>query len=238
MARKITLTGNLTKKYAKKTAKRSQRRVIGRILIVCEGKKTEPNYFNAFKRINNGVYLLDLEVGGGGINTKQVVEEAVRLKVNAEKRKMPYDAVWAVFDRDSFPANNFNSAIAKAEAHGVMSAWSNEAFELWYLLHFEYRDTPMSRVDYGNAIAQHINASPLYTSKKQYSYVKNGKSHYDDMKRYGDLEQAIANATRLDGVYNDARYANHNPRTKVYLLVLQMLGRDEAFNRRISENLR
>lgn len=238
MARKITLTKSLTIKYAKKTAKRSQRRVVGRILIVCEGKKTEPNYFRAFKRYNNGVYLLDLEIGGGGINTKQVVEEAVKLKNEAEKRKMPYDAVWAVFDRDSFPANNFNSAIEKAEAHGVMSAWSNEAFELWYLLHFEYRDTPMSRTDYGNAIAQHINASPLYTSKKQYTYVKNDESHFDDMKRYGDLKRAIANATRLDGVYDDTKYANHNPRTKVYLLVLQMLGKDEEFNRRISENLR
>lgn len=58
------------------------------------------------------------------------------------------------------------------------------------------------------------------------------------MKRYGDLEHAIANATRLDGLYNDERYANHNPCTKVYLLVLQMLGREEEFNRRISENLR
>lgn len=238
MARKITLTESLAKKYAKKTAKRSQRYIVGRILIVCEGKKTEPNYFKAFKQINNGIYLLDLDIGGGGINTKQVVEEAVRLKANAEKRKMPYDAVWAVFDRDSFPADNFNSAIAKAEAHGVMSAWSNEAFELWYLLHFEYRDTPMSRTDYSNAIARHINTSPLYTSKKQYSYVKNDKSHFDDMKRYGDLERAIANAKRLDGVYDDTKYANHNPRTKVYLLVLQMLGRDEGFNRKISENLK
>ena len=238
MARKITLTTHLAQKYAKKTAKRSRRYVVGRILVVCEGKKTEPNYFKAFKQKNNGIYLLDLEVGGGGINTKQVVEEEVRLKDNAEKRKMPYDAVWAVFDRDSFPANNFNSAIAKADAHGVMSAWSNEAFELWYLLHFEYRDTPMSRADYSHAIAQHINASPLYTSKKPYSYVKNAKSHFDDMNRYGNLERAIANAARLDGEYDDAKYAQHNPRTKVYLLVLQMLGRDEEFNRRISEKLK
>ena len=59
---------------------------------------------------------------------------------------MRFDRVWVVFDRDDF--NDFNEAIALAERKGYKAAWSNEAFELWYLLHFIYLDTAISRADY------------------------------------------------------------------------------------------
>ena len=33
-------------------------------------------------------------------------------------------------------------------------AWANEAFELWYLLHFDYHDTCISRDDYRKKLRQ------------------------------------------------------------------------------------
>lgn len=230
MANKIKLTDALVRKFGHPTKPRTTRYIESRILIVCEGEKTEPNYFMAFDRSDNGVFVVDLSFGGGGVNTVQVVDEAIRLKTKAEQKRQPYDVVWAVFDRDSFKAVKFNSAISKAEAHGVSCAWSNEAFELWYLLHFEFRNTGMSRQEYCGCIERHINDSPLYKKKKPYKYKKNHEAHYEEMTTYGSLDIAIANAERLDGLYDDQAFANHNPRTLVYKLVRQLLGRDETFN--------
>lgn len=230
MAKKIQLTDELSNKFSKKVRKPTPRYIECRILIVCEGERTEPNYFKSFNKRNNGVFVLDLSFAGGGINTVQVVDEAIKLKDKAERKNQPFDIVWAVFDRDSFKADKFNAAIIKASAHGVECAWSNEAFELWYLLHFEYRNTPMSRNDYQSRIEQHINASPLFKKKKAYKYKKNDEAHYDEMCKYGNIDNAIDNAEKLDAIYTDTRYATHNPKTLVYKLVRQLMGRDKAFN--------
>lgn len=237
MAKKIELTAQLIKNFAKKSTNR-QHYVVSRILIVCEGEKTEPNYFKAFHQFNNGIFVVDLDFDGGGVNTIQVVDIALKLKKKAEKKHNPYDAVWAVFDRDSFKPVKFNAAISKAEANQISCAWSNEAFELWYLLHFEYRNTPMSRCEYWDTIARHINQSPLYKKKKAYKYKKNDENHYVEMGYYGDVETAIRNAKRLNELWeNDTHYARHNPRTLVYKLVCQLLGKDKRFNQFIKSKM-
>lgn len=237
MAKKIELNAQLIKSFASKRKKHAPRFIESRILVVCEGEKTEPNYFKALKGSDNGVFVVNLETAGGGINTIQVVDEAIRLKDKANMAQQPYDAVWVVFDRDSFSASKFNSAITKADSHDIQCAWSNEAFELWYLLHFEYRNTPMSRKEYSDAIEHHINNSPLYKKKGRYRYVKNSSEHYYEMKTYGNIETAIKNAERLESLYSDTRYANHNPRTRVHKLLCQLLGKDKEFNKKIISKL-
>ncbi len=52
--------------------------------------------------------------------------------------------IWCVFDRDKIPDGSkpdaadteFDKSIELAELHGIKVAWSNDAFELWVLLHF------------------------------------------------------------------------------------------------------
>lgn len=237
MAKKIQLTEQLSREFTSKRAVHKPRFVMSRILVVCEGIKTEPNYFKSFDKKNNGIFVVELDFSGGGINTIQVVDEAIRLKEKAERKKQAYDVIWAVFDRDSFDPGKFNAAIFKAKAHNIECAWSNEAFELWYLLHFEYRNTGMNRNDYCGKIEQHINASPLYKKKKPYIYKKNDPAHYDEMCTYGSIERALDNAEKLDALYNDECYANHNPRTLVYKLVRLLLGRDKKFNNFIKDKM-
>jgi len=43
--------------------------------------------------------------------------------------KNPYG--WCVFDRDSFPAKDYNIGIEQARAKGFKVAYSNEAFEIY-----------------------------------------------------------------------------------------------------------
>lgn len=127
-----------------------------RILIVCEGEKTEPGYFKTLKDLLEVKFrdLVDLkkinlkeliEIDGSGKNTKSLVRHTLRLKAQAS---IPFGHVWCVFDKDSFTNEQFNSAIINAEKEDIEVAWSNEAIELWFLLHFEYISTGITRYQY------------------------------------------------------------------------------------------
>jgi len=225
MARVQKIDNADLKRFARSSVERKAREIKVFFLIVCEGEKTEPNYFKKFKgKFGNVIFEIDCE--GKGYNTLRVVEEAIRIRDKNPK----YNKVWAVFDKDSFPENDFNSAIQKAKANNIGCAWSNEAFELWYLLHFQYRNTPMSREDYKKAIENEINKQ---TSK--FAYTKNSTEMYEILIKYGDQTQAIKNAENLSQQYDNQNFANHNPRTQVYELVKQLIGQDDVLNKEIRQ---
>jgi len=113
------------------------------ILIVCEGKNTEPSYFNQF-RLSSAV----VKPVGEGYNTVSLVERAIQL-AKGDK----YDRVWCVFDKDDFSENDFNSAILMAQAQNFGVAYSNQSFEYWLILHFDdHQGGGMHRRDYNDKI--------------------------------------------------------------------------------------
>lgn len=186
-------------------------------LIVCEGVKTEPLYFEAFKAdLPKGV--LDIDIEGEGKNTQSLVEAIIRIKEKREKASgRQYDQVWAVFDRDSFPPQNFNAAIFKARSAKpeILCAWSNEAFELWYLLHFEFYQDAASRKQYQERLEQALSRR----MGKPFEYRKNDPQLYALLRDFGNLEQAILWAMELEERHAGEDFANHNPCTLVYKLV-------------------
>jgi hypothetical protein len=214
------------KRFARSTAKRKPREVKIFFLIVCEGAKTEPNYFKKFSG-KSGSVIFEIDCEGKGYNTLKVVEETLKIR---EKDTNRYNRVWAVFDKDNFSDNDFNSAIQKAKANNIGCAWSNEAFELWYLLHFQYRNTPMSREDYKKAIEIEVNKQT-----SGFVYAKNSTEMYDILQKYGNQTQAIKNAKKLSLQYNNQNFAKHNPKTQVFELVEQLTGRDEKLNEEIRQ---
>jgi hypothetical protein len=143
-----------------------------RILIVCEGEETEPNYFRAFRR-HLRLTSVEVEVEGKhcGSAPISVVEFAIRRKDQRaiEARQSDYlaeyDEVWCVIDVEN-PSHNtsFDKAIRRASSSGLRLAVSNPAFEFWYLLHYE--DTSRAFAS-GNevkrALALHV---PDYTESK------------------------------------------------------------------------
>jgi len=174
-----------------------------RILIVCEGEKTEPNYFRKFRVPPNVV-----EVFGLGVDPRQLVDEAERLQM--EDRNGGFQQVWCVFDRDSWPADNFTGAIFSAQSKGFRVAYSNQAFELWYLLHFHYYDTGIPRAEYISRLHGLLGKT----------YVKNSTTIYDDL--FPHMETAIRNAERLLTQYNPPDPAADNPSTTVHELVAEL----------------
>ena len=231
-ANRIKLEPALERRYARKAQRRKSRQIVCKILIVCEGAKTEPNYFEAFKTFNGGTIVYDIDVRGLGQNTTDVVDKAIELKSKGD-----YDRVWAVFDKDSFSANKFNGAIIKAQNNGIGCAWSNEAFELWYLYHFMNRVTAMNRTEYKQAISEAVNRSPQYKKRKVYEYAKNDKDNYRIMTTYGSMENAIRFAEAKSRDYTDQRYATHNPCTMVFKLVRQLIGKDEDLNKELTNKI-
>ena len=73
-----------------------------RILIACEGKCTESNYFKSF-RMSTAV----IKIEGLGCNTLSLVKKAAKLKNDST-----YDLAWVVFDRDEHGLQNFNAALS------------------------------------------------------------------------------------------------------------------------------
>lgn len=229
MARKIKISNERLKRFAhaeKRRAKdtRARRRYY---LIVCEGTKTEPNYFEALKQdLPRGVLTaVDINIHGAGMNTLSLVNAAVQLKARYEKdMTRAIDRLWVVFDRDSFQPNDFNNAVSGCHPH-IGCAWSNEAFELWYLLHFHYYNNAVVRTDYQRLIEQ--NLRPLLGNG--YQYQKNNPDMYAILKQHGSLEDAIRNARRLELNYAGAQnFAGHNPCTMVYKLVEELMALKEV----------
>ena len=179
-------------------------------LIVCEGEKTEPNYFRRFPVDTN---VIKLDIKGEGKNTKSLVEKAIELKNDSESDET--DRFWCVFDRDKNPKNpndaqNFNAAINNAKNNGIKVAYSNDAFELWYLLHFHYYNAAISRKDYQN----------MLTNLLGHKYEKNSETIYDELKN--QQQDAIKNAKRLLKEYDRPNPETDNPSTTVHLLVEEL----------------
>lgn len=164
MAAKKIKIDNAYLKFKKQSSRREKKRIRCSMLIVCEGTKTEPEYFRAIAKKEQGVTVYDIEVRGLGRGAKNVVEKAISLK-----DKNSYDRVWAVFDKDDLAAKVFNDAILMCKNNGIEAAWSNEAFELWYLYHFQDITTGVSRKNYEEKISVAVNPSPKYTSDKNTS---------------------------------------------------------------------
>ena len=117
-------------------------------LIVCEGMCTEPDYFRAFRMTTATIKAV------GGMNTISLVNKAISIRDTDIKKKRIYDQCWVVFDKDDFPASDFNQAIAIAERNGFRVAYSNQAFEYCVSVHFNLYRRPITRNSYANMLTK------------------------------------------------------------------------------------
>lgn len=200
---------NLKSKLA--TRKINTREEKPSILIVCEGKKTEPNYFKDFRLSSLKVKC---QIDGAGRNTLSLVEYAIELRQKAIKQNNKIDIIWCVFDKDSFTKAQVNNAFQLAKKEDIKIAYSNEAFEIWYLFHFGYYRSSMHR-------SVHIEKLNKQYKKNNFGrkYKKNDENTYDYLI---DIQHtAIKNAKKR--LPNGVSSANQkNPSTSVHLLVEEL----------------
>ncbi len=204
-------------KAAKKRKEKTRPKIV-RFLIVCEGARTEPNYFKALVK-NRFSEVRDESIIGEGRSTCALVKRTKDIKNDLEnRRQLPFDRVWVVFDKDDF--NDFNEAIQLSKEYGFESAWTNEAFELWYFLHFVYLDTGINRHDYIKKLQAEIRK---HKGCEAYEYKKNDPEIYNILNQLGNEEFAKGNARKLRTFFNgNEDYKTHKPCTTVDLLVEEL----------------
>ncbi|MBK1989650.1 RloB domain-containing protein [Sphaerospermopsis aphanizomenoides BCCUSP55] len=138
------------------------RKITQKILIACEGSKTEPIYFNS---IRNDLRSPTLEIivlphqkkTDPGNIIERLIEERQQMK--NEKRWTTNDAAWAVFDGDEHierSKENWQKAINRANSQKINLAITNPCFELWYLIHFQDHLSQINRDKLINLLNKHI----------------------------------------------------------------------------------
>ena len=199
------MSAKIKNRHERQLTQRKQRPIRQRFLIVCEGKQTEPNYFKA---LTKGIGSIHCEIRGKGKNTKSLVKEAITLKANND-----FDKIWVVFDKDAFTNDDFNGAIAEAERNDIECAWSNEAFELWYLFHFqENSGGAISRDRYKEMLSNHLT----------FKYEKNNPEMFEIL--LPQLQLAIERSARALARWSDGTpFHNRNPATTVHELVGELI---------------
>lgn len=227
------ITTGLIKAAESTAINKLRERVAGRrpkgryYLIVCEGTKTEPNYFEAFRMRLSGGEGDKVVIVGAQDNTLGLVERArAEIAARNESDNPPFYHVWLVFDKDSFPDDDFDNTIELIEKEnekfgmkgGVLlphwhAAWSNEAFELWYLFH--YQDNiggGISRERYKEMLSKHLG----------FSYRKNASDMFEIL--LPNISDAVARADRAFKRWSaDDAFHVRNPATAVYRLVKDLL---------------
>lgn len=182
------------------------------IKIVCEGGKTEPNYFNGWLR-SKGFKLPNPAFKAKDHSPKGVAKEAKNLYKEALTLKIPPDQIhiWAVFDCDGHAG--IPEAFDLLKPFPIKIAFSNVCFEFWILLHFQRTSRQFQNCD---ALVNFIQNEhdPNYAKSNDHFYRLKDK-----------IPTAIENAKWLNETYwqSDNRPAwERNPYTDVYQILLSL----------------
>ncbi|MGB3452760.1 MAG: RloB family protein [Moheibacter sp.] len=186
------------------------------ILIVCEGQ-TEKLYFESFPVLGVKVRAIDLK----GQAKQKLVESTIEIVESSKDEDLE---VWCVFDMDmkrgADEFADFDNAITRALNLGYKVAYSNDAFELWFYLHYNLSESQHLRSFYYAELGKRFGIN----------YVKDGKKYafclkiYDILKndKYSSQEKAIERARQLFEQQEHLPYHQQNPNTKVYELVKEL----------------
>ncbi|MEV5882453.1 RloB family protein [Streptomyces sp. NPDC052020] len=108
-----------------------------KILIVAEGVKTEPQYFEGLASHLNAqaVHVISIKPIGTGRDPLSVVREADQRRSREAQSGDAFDSVWCVVDVDAHAT--LPAACKLASQKGLDIAVSSPCFEIWLLWHFE-----------------------------------------------------------------------------------------------------
>ena len=199
-----------------------------KILIVCEGEKTEPNYFTEARQH----YSLDTGIveirGDCGSDPMSIVNFAKTCYQDQRGKGDPFDQVYCVFDKDDHSTyKNALAALSKARPKGVyITINSVPCFEYWLLLHFSDSTRPYNKLPDNSA------GNQVLRQLKQYmpTYKKTQRGLFIEL--LNKLEQAKCHAEHA--LAESERNQTDNPSTQVHKLIetLQKLNKAKKDRKR------
>lgn len=164
-----------------------------RILVLCCGKRTEPQYFNGLVRHVRSPSVA-VKIKTGSSDPAGLVAQA---KVFLDSDN--FDQVWCVVDVDEFDIAR--AVMAVGSEPKIRLAVSNTCFELWLLLHFQDHTAFLTNCDKAaKLLRRHV---PGYEKSVVFRTYAPG------------LRDAIERGRKLGGTDDD----HPNPSTGVWRLV-------------------
>lgn len=219
-------TDNLFKKRREARKKRKyeyKRPKANSYLIVTEGERTEPLYLMGMRKlieekIGGKVEIIEvpvIDICGKGSSTGKLIEITEQIVKDA---KIMYQNIWVVFDKDDF--KDFDQAIKDGIEKGYKIAWSNQSFEYWLYLHFNYSDSALHRDEWNKKLDQIFKELNLGEGR----YRKNYEDIYNIVNVDDRVDLAIKNAKRRMSGFDERRCkpSAYDPGTMVYKLVEEL----------------
>lgn len=181
-------------------------------LIVCEGKKTEPEYFEALKKACrlNGANI-KIVPGDYGNDPVSIVKYAREYR----KTGGGFDRMFCVFDRDGHA--NYRQALEMIADSSLgkkgkfQAITSVPCFEIWVLLHFVYSTASFTKTGNKSACDNVIDAVRDHLPEYQKAMTGVFEKLYPHMDRAETYADRLARHNRDTG--------SDNPATKVHELV-------------------
>ena len=200
----------MTRRKPRSDVKRrgAKREPYDRVLIVCEGGRTEPLYFRELAN-RHRLSTANVKVVGIGSDPHSLVREAKARRRQESKRGEKYDEVYCVFDHDEHPA--FDAASSDAEDNGLKLARSWPCFEFWLFLHFRFSRRPYTREGDRSPCENCIRDLKEHLAE----YAKADPGLFG--KLYARLEVAKTNA--MEAAADASITGEFNPSTEIHQLV-------------------
>jgi hypothetical protein len=210
-----------SKRTAHSTERRAARRApYDKVLIVCEGAKTEPTYFKDLIKWHD-ISSVNVRVSGDcGSAPTSVVQHALELAKDEGKYGEPFDRVYCVFDRDSYHLETQNkvyqTALAQMEAmQDGYAINSVPSFEYWLLLHFcdsRQQFAAQGKKSVGEMVVKALKAFWP-------TYEKGAPQPYHFLKKTVPDGEAAALVRAKQALKQAHAVQDENPSTKVHELV-------------------
>ncbi len=183
-----------------------------KLFIISEGKKTERTYFINYRKRGCGLEIKTPNTSK--TDPLNLLEFAKRQIIKYDLNINEGDEVWCVFDVNSNDDDVLHRAFTIAESSGIKIALSNPCFEIWFLLHFELRQTGLSCDDTIDNLKKYLQ-----------DYSKDEDIFHDILDK---RQIAVSNAKKLNSIHmeerkNDLNSSKGNPSTQVFRLIEYIL---------------
>ena len=192
-----------------------------RVLIVCEGKKTEPTYLRDLVD-RYRLSTVNVVIVGIGSEPRRVVATAKTLEKEERRLGDSYDVVYCVFDRDQHAHFKLASQEARDASLNLARSWP--CFEYWLVLHFVYHRRPYDRSGSRSAAQNCVRD----LKRHLHGYTKDMAGVYDDLEDRLETAKSHAERALSDAVATE----RPNPSTEVHLLVAYLQALQSGSERR------
>jgi hypothetical protein len=188
------------------------------VLIVCEGEKTEPEYFRGLRRAcqlsSANVRIVPSHYGNDPVSLVRFAIDKYR------EDKGLYSRMYCVFDRNGHAGyQDALDLVANAplgKTGKLFATTSIPCFEVWVLLHFHYSTAAFTPVGAKSGCDRVIDAIKTHFPEYQ-------KAFFEVFDRlHPNIDTAISNAQKLST--HNAATASTNPATRVHELVQYLRG--------------